>query len=96
MESGFTYLSTMFSTENYNFSSTIYYIRQYLPEIILSIIGIFPLKNIINSYFEKNKDNEKIYITSIIAPKVYALIVFVLSYIVLISDGFNPFIYFQF
>ena len=74
----------------------IYFINQFYPEFILCLVGIFPIKRVLERYIEQHKQNKAVFLLGEILPKVFALIVFVLGYMKLVSGSFNPFIYFQF
>ncbi len=71
---------------------TIYYLRRYLPELILCVIGAFPLKGAVVRFLEKRGAQGAL----IWLPKLYALALLALSYWKLAVGSFNPFIYFQF
>lgn len=93
-----SYLGVMFGNSSGSGWSryAFYYIRQYYPEWILGIIGVFPVKRLCESFIEKHKENTAVFIFGQFAPKIFAVIVFVLGYFKLVSGSFNPFIYFQF
>lgn len=73
-----------------------YYIRQYYPEFIISIAAVFPIRRIIENIIEKHSGKLSVFVFGQLAPKAFAVIVFVLGYFKLVSGSFNPFIYFQF
>ncbi|MBQ6788730.1 MAG: MBOAT family protein [Clostridia bacterium] len=89
------YLSAMFAGSP-DFREAEYLVRQYLPELVLCFIGIFPVKRLIGSFFEKRGDRAVWVVTGEVFGKVFAAAVFVLSYAKLVSGSFNPFIYFRF
>jgi len=91
-----SYISVMFGGGGNGANQAVYFLRQYYPEFILCIIGIFPLKNLLKGFFDRHSQNIVIYTAGDVLPKVFALGVFALSYVELVSGGFNPFIYFQF
>jgi D-alanyl-lipoteichoic acid acyltransferase DltB (MBOAT superfamily) len=96
LTSGVEYIGVMFGGGSLDVSSTVYYFLQFAPEFILAIIGIFPLKNLISDLFERYREKKGVAILQAVLPKVFAVVVFVLSYMALVSGSFNPFIYFQF
>ena len=74
----------------------VYLVRQYLPELIICFIGIFPVKRLCERFFEKRSDKAGWVIAGEASRKLFAIAVFVLSYAKLVSGSFNPFIYFRF
>ena len=79
------YLAAMFGAGAKVFSpDALYYLREYYPEFIVCLIGIFPLRKI----FRLKKAPA--------ASMAAALALLVLTYMKLLSSGFQPFIYFQF
>jgi len=93
---GVEYIGVMFGKGSLDVSSTVYYLLQFAPEFILALIGIFPLKNVLSNLLEKHSEKNGVAILQAVLPKVFAIVVFVLSYTALVSGSFNPFIYFQF
>lgn len=93
-----SYLGVMFgNSANSDYTRyAFYYLRQYYPEFLLSLVAIFPVKRLCEAYIEAHDDNPAVYLLGQLAPKVFAVIVFVLGYFKLVSGSFNPFIYFQF
>ncbi len=77
-------------------SQAVYLIMQYLPEFIICLVGIFPVKRILERFFSKKRNNATLFVLGQVLPKLFALAVFVLAYVQLVSGSFNPFIYFQF
>ena len=96
LETGVAYLGVMFGGGSLDVSSTVYYLLQFAPEFICALIGIFPLKDVISSMLDKHSDKNGVVVLRTVLPKVFAVIVFILSYMALVSGSFNPFIYFQF
>jgi len=90
------YIAVMFGGGSLGVSQAVYFLRQYAFEFILCLIGIFPIKGVIEKYFEARTENTALYTVYQILPKVFAVAVFALAYMELISGSFNPFIYFQF
>ncbi len=74
---------------------TIYYLRQYAPELICALLAIFPIKPALQSALERRNTTASKLILSW-APPVIALLLFAVSYMQLVTGSFNPFIYFQF
>ena len=74
----------------------VYYLRQYLPEFVLCVIAIFPVKRVAEAWLDKRSGQTAWFIIRQLAPKAFAVAVFVLGYFKLVSGSFNPFIYFQF
>ena len=90
------YLRTMFGGGTLVFDQAAYYLKQYAPEFILCLIGIFPLKRTLRKFFDAHADSPALYTLGEVLPVVFAFFVFGLAYMELVSGGFNPFIYFQF
>lgn len=93
---GVAYLGVMFGGASFNAASTVYYLLQFAPEFICAIIGIFPLKNLLTALLDKHSEKKGVFVLRAVLPKVFAVVVFILSYTALVSGSFNPFIYFQF
>lgn len=93
---GVEYLGVMFGGGSFDVKSTVYYLAQYWPEFICALIGVFPLKRVIEGLFEKHGEKKGVVVLQAVLPKVFAVFVFILSYAALVSGSFNPFIYFQF
>lgn len=93
---GIEYLGVMFGGGSFDVKSTVYYLAQYWPEFICALIGVFPLKRVIEGLFEKHGEKKGVVVLQAVLPKVFAVFVFILSYAALVSGSFNPFIYFQF
>jgi alginate O-acetyltransferase complex protein AlgI len=74
----------------------IFFLRQYYVEFILAVIAIFPIKGLLERFLEKYRENSGLFFVHTFLPKIFALAVFGLSYMKLVSGSFNPFIYFQF
>lgn len=93
-----SYIGVMFGNSSGSDYSryAFYYILQYYPEWILGIIAVFPVKRFCESFIEKHRESTAVCIFGQCAPKIFAVIVFVLGYFKLVSGSFNPFIYFQF
>lgn len=86
-----TYLYSMFNIRNFINQETLYYIKNYE---LITIIGIIASTLIGKKIIDKlNNDNKKIY--KVIEICMYILIL-VLCTSSLVSDSFNPFLYFRF
>lgn len=79
-----------------DFSEAFYLLRQYLPEFVICIIGIFPVKGFLEKWLNEESAGVTKAVLAEILPKVFAVTVFALSYMKLVSGSFNPFIYFRF
>lgn len=64
--------------------------------MILAVIASVPIKEKAEQLLERNQDNGAVYLIQTFGPKIFALLIFLLSYMKLVSGSFNPFIYFQF
>lgn len=72
-----------------------YFILQYLPEFFLCLVACLPIKSFLRAELER-RESVLSEILLVLAPKLIALALFALSYMKLVSGGFNPFIYYQF
>ncbi len=90
------FIAVMFGAGSGAAAEAIYFLRQFAPEFILCIIGIFPIKGVLERFIEKHSENRFVFVLGEALPKVFALAVFAYSYVKLIAGSFNPFIYFQF
>ena len=89
------YVGVMFGAGGNLFSGeAVYYLLQYLPEFVLCVIGCFPLGKLIKKRLSDGGTFPQIVYHA--APKLYAVVVFALGYMKLVSGSFNPFIYFRF
>lgn len=86
-----TSISSMFGLNKLSFTNTetIYYLKNYLIILIISIISSTPLLKLL---IQKIK-NEKI--INIVEPIIY-IILLILSTAFIIDESFNPFLYFRF
>ena len=91
------YLAVMFGGGSSAAGQAVYYILEYLPEFILCIIASFPIKAALEKHLKcRSTDSMPAFLTKELGSKIFALAVFLLSFVKLISGNFNPFIYFQF
>jgi alginate O-acetyltransferase complex protein AlgI len=73
-----------------------YYLLEYRWELLIAVIASLPLKNAVQKAMEKRKEQLWANGLCIFAPPVLSLGLGFLSVMRLVSNGFNPFIYFQF
>jgi alginate O-acetyltransferase complex protein AlgI len=74
---------------------TIYLLREYWPELIISVIAALPVKNAIKNLLEKQQTpvGKQILVWG---PRFLGLVLLAFSYLKLVVGSFNPFIYFRF
>lgn len=72
----------------------VYYLLQFWPEWLLALIAFLPVKRWAQSWLEARGPTGQM--IALWAPRVLALGLLVLSYGLLVTGSFNPFIYFQF
>ena len=83
------YLAAMFGMNGKVFSGEcVYYFRLYLPTLLIAAVGSFPVKNLVERRLKGA--------AAVLLPEIWALILLALSYLMLVTSSFNPFIYFQF
>lgn len=75
---------------------TAYLLRQYAPEFIICLIAIFPVKDAARKFLEHRAQRAAAELAVLWGPRLMALASLLLSYMLLASGSFNPFIYFQF
>ena len=86
-----TYFNAMFNINNFVNNETLYYVRNYG---LITIIGILCSTLIIKNFIEKlNKSDKKRYK---ILEIIFYMAIFILCTANLVSDSFNPFLYFRF
>ena len=71
---------------------TIYYLKLYLPALLLCGAASWPVRTAAERFLEGRKAFRALNWL----PKLYALAMLALSYLLLATGSFNPFIYFQF
>lgn len=89
------FLRNMFGLGNLNFSNieTVYYLKNYLGVIIISVIAAIPCLRVLKAKISTNYLFKRI--ISIIEPIFYILLLIIITaYIV--DESFNPFLYFRF
>ena len=93
------FLSKMFSPSSVFSESGLdnqvrYYITQYLPEWILSVLFSIPAGKVLSKVWGKReKKSERIFYP---LRAIYVCVIFGLSVLYMIGSSFNPFIYFRF
>ena len=95
LASSVDYLQALFGGGGFSMASAVYYLRQYYPEFLLCLIGMFPLKGWLERLFAKSGKPGLLVVRDGLKA-AFAFAVFIASYVSLVSGGFNPFIYFQF
>ena len=78
------------------YPDAVYYLKQYGGEFLLCLVGIFPVKNVLQAWLRKREDNPAWALVLAAGPKLIALALLALSFCKLVAGGFQPFIYFQF
>ena len=96
LEQALAYLGAMFSqtTGLAQDGQAVYYLLQFWPEWILALIAFLPVKQWLQSWLEARGAAGQT--LALWAPRGLALGLLVLSYGLLVTGSFNPFIYFQF
>ena len=86
-----TSISSMFGLNKLSFTNTetIYYLKNYLIILIISIISSTPLLKLLIQKIKNKK------IINIVEPIIY-IILLILSTAFIIDESFNPFLYFRF
>lgn len=89
------YLGAMFGLSGRLYDGQgVYYILEYWPELIFTVIAAMPLKNLAAQFLEcRDGPAVTLYVWG---PKVLALGLLAFSYMKLVTGSFNPFIYFRF
>lgn len=88
-----TTIKNLFISNSLINSGTIYYLKSYLPLILISLIGATPLIKNIYTKLSKNKTLNKI--LNILEP-IYLIILLIIVTAYLIDSTYNPFLYFRF
>lgn len=96
----FSYLASMFGFGGGLWDGqAVYYLLQYLPELILCVVASMPVKAALQRALEnagESRGSKPAGALLIWGPKVLALCLLVISYTKLVTGSFNPFIYFRF
>lgn len=74
---------------------SMYYLAEYWPEWLLLVPACLPIAGWLKNKLTKSDG----YISTLVleyGPKLFAILVFAISYIKLVTGSFNPFIYFRF
>ncbi len=102
LEFAFRMLKSMFGMgSGGGLGEMVYYLLEYWPEWILCLIAVFPLKLLVQEALEFSSKRRlgPVTISNILliwGPKLFAIVIMLLSYLKLVTGSFNPFIYFQF
>ncbi len=89
------YLGAMFGLSGRLYDGQgVYYILEYWPELIFTVIAAMPLKHLAAQFLE-GRDGPAVTLY-VWGPKVLALGLLAFSYMKLVTGSFNPFIYFRF
>jgi len=86
-----SYLKAMFNFDNIASVDSIYYLRNYAVMFIIGIIFSIPFIN--SKFYKLEKSNKKS--VAVLTTSVY-IVLFIFSTASLVSDTFNPFLYFRF
>ena len=86
-------INNLFRAEMFIDEGVIYYLKSYLPLLIVSLFGVTPLIKNIYITIGKNKNVSKI--LNILEP-VFLLLLLVIVTAYLIDSSYNPFLYFRF
>lgn len=91
------YVGVMFGVSARGFDNqTIYYVLEYWPELIIAVVASIPVKRILQNALEKRKTTALNRFILIWGPRFTSIILFLFSYMKLVTGSFNPFIYFRF
>ncbi|SHI20904.1 alginate O-acetyltransferase complex protein AlgI [Sporobacter termitidis DSM 10068] len=74
---------------------TLYLLKEYWPELIVSVIAVTPVKNTLRSFLEKHRAPVSRQLL-LWGPRLLGLVLLAFSYLKLVVGSFNPFIYFRF
>jgi D-alanyl-lipoteichoic acid acyltransferase DltB (MBOAT superfamily) len=74
---------------------TIYLLKEYWPELIVSVIAVMPVKNAVQSLLKKRETGFG-RLLLVWGPRLLGLVLLAFSYLKLVIGSFNPFIYFRF
>ena len=86
-------INNLFRAEMFIDEGVIYYLKSYLPLLIVSLFGVTPL--IKNIYIKMGKNKSISKILNILEP-VFLLLLLVIVTAYLIDSSYNPFLYFRF
>ena len=89
-------LAAMFGGAPLSDGMTAYYLAEYWWVLVLAVIASLPLKQRLETALQKRQNRPFFRFVSAWAPKAWALALFALCYVRLLSGTFNPFIYFRF
>lgn len=89
INAAFGYISSMLGFSGRLFSGEcVYYFRLYLPALAAAAVGSLPVKRLLE---KRLGDTASLWLS-----RLWALLLLALSYVMLATGSFNPFIYFQF
>ncbi|MBE6542195.1 MAG: MBOAT family protein [Ruminococcaceae bacterium] len=97
LHTALNHLGAMFfiNADGFISGETIYLLRQYFPEWILFVVASLPITVFVRKKLEASESKASRIVLDW-GSKLFALAVFAFSYIMMVSDSFNPFIYFRF
>lgn len=93
-----SYFGAMLGLDGVGPGEGVYYILEYLPELLLGAVACLPVKDWARERAERLTGSRPAlrYAALRLAPAAMAFAVLLLSYMKLATGSFNPFIYFQF
>ena len=95
--SALSYLGVMFGGGGKLWTNeAVYYLVQYLPEFILCVLAVFPLRTLYHQLLLKNTEKTGKYLALRLCALLVIGLSFVFGFMKLVTGSFNPFIYFQF
>lgn len=74
---------------------TVYLLKEYWPELCVSVIAVMPVKNAVQAFLQMRESNFGKHLLTW-GPRFIGLVLLALSYLKLVTGSFNPFIYFRF
>jgi D-alanyl-lipoteichoic acid acyltransferase DltB (MBOAT superfamily) len=97
LSSAVSYIGAMFGAGGTALTNgqTIYLLREYWPELIVSVIAAMPVKNTVQSFLKKYEAGFG-RLLFVWGPRILGFVLLVFSYMKLVIGSFNPFIYFRF
>lgn len=97
LSAALNYLSCMFGFNgSFLGERTVYYIVEYWPEFLLSILISIPLAKYLKNFLVKYKTNKAVSVILDYGPKIISIGLLIICYMKLATGSFNPFIYFRF
>ena len=91
------YLGAMFGAgaQTVGGGQTLYLLKEYWPELLVSVIAAMPVKDILSRRLDKSQRRVSKPLL-LWGPRLLALALLAFSYLKLVVGSFNPFIYFRF